>query len=109
MNEEIVIQAVIVIAAVAFVAYLLFSMRNDKRKDEGVYGYFKRETEGVCVDVCLRRNDGEEVVIKRFEFDDTFGGFGQDDNRQFAHVLADELLYYLNQDYTEQLTEDVKW
>lgn len=108
MNEEIVIQAVIVIAAVAFVAYLLFFMKNDKRKDEGVYGYFKRETEGVSVDVCLRRNDGEVVVIKSFLYYDRFADFGQDDNRKFAHVLADELLYYLNQDYTEQLTEDVK-
>lgn len=109
MNTEMIIQAIIVAAVVAFVAYFLSLMaKKDKRKDDGIYGYFKREREGVSVDVVMLRDSGEEVVIKSFEFHDTFGEFGQDDNRQFAHVLADELLYYLNQDYAEQLTDEIK-
>lgn len=82
------------ISAIAIMAILAFVMLRPKKTTSGRTMFFKRDYDGERIDI-IKKCGSKEVVVKSYEY--------TKENQELAHACADEVLYYLKQDYTEML------
>lgn len=101
IKEIIIVCSFIALCLLAYQLYYKFVVRKNMAvsTEDLEPVYLKHEYMGDRVDVVMRKGD-DEVIIKSYKYTDTLYS---EDNHEFANVLADELIYYLQQDYTDQL------